>query len=297
MNKRNKDNRALSILCNCDCADPMSARFLLVAALSLLISGCDRTPSSSSTMPEAASGGTAGEVARLQTALARDVPGRITDAPDGEQRWATLAQAEIKARGQTIRRPQLVMVVDRNPAVQQMRILLAQPSGAWQSLGGTTVSTGQEGRHGYFITPTGVFLHTDEILDWRAEGTFNANGIRGLGVQGMRVWDFGWQTAERGWDAEGRESTIRLLVHATDPDVLEQRLGRPASKGCIRVPGPMNVFLDRNGVLDVDYEAAAKSNPRYDALLRPDRTPTPLAGNMLVIVDSAGGSVATAQAR
>ncbi len=152
-----------------------------------------------------------------------------------------------------------------------MRILLAQPSGAWQSLGGTTVSTGQEGRHGYFITPTGVFLHTDEILDWRAEGTFNANGIRGLGLQGMRVWDFGWQTVERGWKAEGRESTIRLLVHATDPDVLEQRLGRPASKGCIarpgpdeRLPGPQRHPRRRLG------GAAAQVQPRYDAVLRPD---------------------------
>lgn len=238
-----------------------------------------------------------GEVARLQAALARDVPGRITDTPDGERRWAALAQTEIAAGGHAVRRPQLVVVVDRNPAVQEMRILLAQPSGSWQSLGGVKISTGQEGRDGYFITPTGVFLHTDEILDWRAEGTFNANGIRGLGLRGMRVWDFGWQTAERGWEAEGRESTIRLLLHATDPDVLEQRLGRPASKGCIRVPGPMNVFLDRNGILDVDYEAAAKLDPRYDAVLRPDRTPTPLAGNMLVIVDSVGGSAATAQAR
>lgn len=274
----------------------MSARFLLAAAL-LLVSGCDHAPPPSSTRPEAASSGTVGEVARLQAALARDVPGGITDAPDDEQRWTALAQAEIKARGQAIRRPQLVVVVDRNPAVQEMRILLAQPSGGWRSIGGVKVSTGQEGRNGYFITPTGVFLHTDEILDWRAEGTFNANGIRGLGVQGMRVWDFGWQTAERGWEAEGRESTIRLLLHATDPDVLEQRLGRPASKGCIRVPGPMNVFLDRNGVLDVDYEAAAKVDPRYDAVLRPDRTPTSLAGNMLVIVDSAKGSGAIAQAR
>jgi hypothetical protein len=219
------------------------------------------------------------------------------DTPEDEQRWAALAQAEIRARGHAIRRPQLVVVVDRNPAVQQMRIMLAQPSGGWQSVGGVKVSTGQEGRNGYFITPAGVFLHTDEILDWRAEGTFNANGIRGLGVQGMRVWDFGWQTAERGWEAEGRESTIRLLVHATDPDVLEQRLGRPASKGCIRVPGPMNVFLDRNGILDVDYEAAAKADPRYAAVLRPDRTPTSLAGNMLVIVDSTGGTATTAQAR
>lgn len=276
----------------------MSARFLL-AALSLLIWGCDRALPPSSALPGTAPIGApvdvGAEVARLRAALARDVPGRITDAPDSERRWAALAQAEIKAEGHAIRRPQLVVVVDRNPAVQEMRILVAQPSGGWLSLGGAKVSTGQEGRNGYFITPTGVFPHTDEILDWRAEGTFNANGIRGLGLEGMRVWDFGWQTAERGWEAEGRESTIRLLLHATDPDTLEQRLGQPASKGCIRVPGPMNVFLDRNGVLDIDYESAAKIDPRYDAVLRLDRTPTPLAGNMLVIVDSAEASAATAQ--
>lgn len=278
----------------------MYARFLLTVAVSLLISGCDRAPSSTSVAPGTASVGASADVdaefARLQAALARDVPGRITDAGDGEQRWAALAQRTIVARGLVIHRPQMVVVVDRSPAVQEMRILVARPSGAWQSLGGIKISTGQEGRNGYFITPTGVFLHTDEILDWRAEGTINANGIRGLGLEGMRVWDFGWQTAERGWEAEGRESTIRLLLHATDPDVLEQRLGRPASKGCIRVPGPMNVFLDRNGVLDVDYEAAAKHDPRYAAVLRPDRTLTPLAGNMLVIVDSTEGSGATAQA-
>lgn len=279
----------------------MIARFLLAAALALLIAGCDRAPSPNSTMPSAASAGLpadlGAEVAHLEAALARDVPGRITDAPEAERHWVALAQAELRARGHAIRRPQLVVVVDRNPAVQQMRILLAQPAGDWRSLGGTTVSTGQEGRRGYFISPTGVFLHTDAILDWRAEGSFNANGIRGLGLRGMRVWDFGWQAAERGWDADGGTAEIRLLVHATDPDTLEQRLGRPASKGCIRVPGPMNVFLDRNGILDVDYEAAAKSDPRYGAVLRPDRTPTPLAGNMLVIVDSARGLVAAAQPR
>lgn len=276
----------------------MSARFLLAVAL-LLISGCDRAPPPTSTPPGTASAGASvdAEFTRLQTRLAQEVPNRITDSAEDERRWAALAQAEIKARGQAIRRPQLVVVVDRNPAIQQMRILLAQPSGPWRSLGGTTVSTGQEGRRGYFISPTGVFLHTDAILDWRAEGSFNANGIRGLGLRGMRVWDFGWQTAERGWDADGGTAEIRLLVHATDPDTLEQRLGRPASKGCIRVPGPMNVFLDRNGILDIDYEAAAKADPRYDAVLRPDRTPTPLAGNMLVIVDSAPGLVAAAQPR
>jgi hypothetical protein len=64
------------------------------------------------------------------------------------------------------------------------------------------VSTGQAGRRGYFITPIGAFQHTDDILDYRALGTFNENHIRGLGMKGTRVWDLGWQTAERGWRVE-----------------------------------------------------------------------------------------------
>jgi hypothetical protein len=49
----------------------------------------------------------------------------------------------------------------------------------------------------------------------------------------------------------------------------------------------MNRFLDRNSVLDADYEAAALETPRrFAALLLPDRTPTPLAGDKLVVIDS-----------
>ncbi|HYM72662.1 MAG TPA: L,D-transpeptidase, partial [Stellaceae bacterium] len=223
---------------------------------------------------------------RLRGDLAREVPGLIVDAADGERRWIAATKAAIAAAGQTIAKPQLLVVVDRNPAVQEMRIVLARPSGAWKSLGGTKVSSGQAGRRGYFLTPTGVFLHTDAIVDWRAEGTFNARHIRGLGLKGMRVWDFGWQQAQAGWGSEDRND-IRLLLHATDPDYLEQRLGRPASKGCVRIPAPMNVFLDRHGVLDADYERAAKADSRYEALLLPDRTPTPLAGNAMVVIDTA----------
>jgi hypothetical protein len=102
----------------------------------------------------------------------------------------------------------------------------------------------------------------------------------------MRVWDFGWQRAAKGWGT-GEEGDIRLLLHATDPDYLEKRLGRPASKGCVRIPAAMNRFLDRHGVLDADYERAAKDDPRFEAVLLRERTPTPLAGNALVIVDSA----------
>ena len=67
---------------------------------------------------------------------------------------------------------------------------------------------------------------------------------------------------------------------------LARRLGRAGSKGCIRIPEAMDVFLDRHGILDANYEQAAQHNPRFQAVLLPDRTPSPLAGNALVVIDS-----------
>ena len=226
------------------------------------------------------------ESARLRAVLMQEVPSVITDKSEREQAWIDQAKAAMAAGGPTIDRPQFLVVVDRNPGVQQMRIVLARPNGAWESLGGSKASTGQTGRRDYYLTPIGVFLHTDAILDWRAEGTFNANHIRGLGLKGMRVWDFGWQLATKGWGPGEEQGEIRLLLHATDPVYLEQRLGHPASKGCVRIPAAMNRFLDHYGILDADYEQVAKGDPRFEAVLLPARAPTPLAGNALVVVDS-----------
>jgi hypothetical protein len=146
------------------------------------------------------------------------------------------------------------------------------------------------GRFDHYITPRGVFHVTTAILGYRAEGTLNENGIRGLGAKGMRVWDFGWQMAAKGWDAgPGKPDRIpiRLMMHATDPDRLEQRIGHPASEGCVRIPAAMNRFLDNHGVLDAEYERAAATEIRFRALLPKDRHPTTLAGNTMVVVDSA----------
>jgi len=232
-----------------------------------------------------------GEAAHLRAALMREVPEAIVDDSEGERVWIARAKATVAASAQTIDRAQLLVVVDRNPDIQQLRIVLARPDGEWESLGGTRVSTGQAGRRDHYLTPAGVFLHTDLILDWRAEGTFNAQHIRGLGLKGMRVWDFGWQRTVKGWGTE-EEGDIRLLLHATDPDALERRLGRPASKGCVRIPAAMNRFVDRHGILDADYERAAKDDAAFEALLLPDRKPTPLAGNALVVVDSSDAPAA-----
>lgn len=142
----------------------------------------------------------AAEAAELQTALRREVPRLLVLTPQMQQQWIARAQAELAAHGVLIDRPQLVVVVDRNPRVQELCLILAQPGDVvWEVIGGAHVSTGQTGRFDHYITPVGVFLHDGSILDYRAQGTFNENHIRGLGLKGARVWDFGWQWAAKGW--------------------------------------------------------------------------------------------------
>lgn len=239
------------------------------------------------------------EVLRLRQAFRTEIKQALHLDPAREQKLIDLARAAMTESNATIDRPQLVTIVDRNPRQQQLMVAVALTDEPWRVVGAGSVSTGQTGRFDHYVTPTGVFHVTDAILGYRAEGTLNENGIRGLGAKGMRVWDFGWQVAKKGWiESVGKpDSTpIRFMLHATDPDKLEQRLGRPASQGCIRMPGTLNRFLDLHGVLDSDYERAAQVDIRFRALLLPNRDPSPLAGNTLIVVDTAAHPAAPLQA-
>jgi lipoprotein-anchoring transpeptidase ErfK/SrfK len=236
------------------------------------------------------------EVLRLRQAMQREVPKLVTRTPAQDAQWIALARVETALSGFVPDRSQLLAVVDRNPRVQALAVVMAAPDVDWKVIGVAHVSTGSTGRFDHYVTPRGVFHVTDAILGFRAEGTENENGIRGLGAKGLRVWDFGWQRAMKGWaEAAGKpDSTpIRLMMHATDPDKLEQRIGQPASQGCIRLSTMLNRFLDLHGVLDSEYERVAATDGRFRALLLADRVPSPLAGNTLVVVDSAArpGSV------
>jgi hypothetical protein len=183
---------------------------------------------------------------------------------------------------------QYVLLVDRNVHVQALLLFGLDAQGRPAFVGATPVSTGSAGRVDHFLTPLGVFAHTPDNPDFRAEGTVNENGIRGYGERGLRVFDFGWVDGERTWGKGGR-SPMRLQMHATDPVFLEPRLGRADSKGCIRIPATLNRFLDRYGVLDADYEDAfARGGMRWLAL--PDRTPVRGAGRYLVVIDSAASA-------
>ncbi|MBR0672044.1 L,D-transpeptidase [Neoroseomonas soli] len=227
------------------------------------------------------------EAIRLRAVMLADVPGAAAPDPPQAVRWIALARNALAEAGRTPQGTELALLVDRAPAVQRIALLLLRAEGPWEVVATAPAATGITGRRGYFVTPTGVFVNDGGIMGYRALGTPNQEGIRGLGARGMRAWDFGWIRAPRGWTDDGSEARIRFLLHATDPDYFEPLLGQPGSQGCVRVGGAMNMFLDRHGVIDADLERIAAESPRMAALLAPDRTPTSIAGRMLIVIDSA----------
>lgn len=220
----------------------------------------------------------------LANAYRRTVRQQLHPPSDEIRYYAGRALLMLEDAGVGLREPQYLVVVDRNPNVQAILVYWLSAAAEPRLIGASPVSTGRTGQYDHFQTPTGVFDHTVADGDFRAEGTKNELGIRGYGRKGMRVYDFGWQQALRGW-GRGGLSTMRLQMHATDPDFLESRLGRVQSKGCVRIPATLNTFLDRFGVLDADYEAEATAGqPMW--VLAPERTPAAGAGRYLVILDS-----------
>lgn len=212
------------------------------------------------------------------------VDNRLSVPPDEVQRYGALALDMLLASGMTPVPAQYVAVVDRSPHVQAIFIYWMATDATPVLIGASPVSTGRPGQFDHFETPIGVFEHSLKNPDFRAEGTRNKLGIRGYGNKGLRVFDFGWQQAQRGWGNRAT-SEMRLQMHATDPDLLEKRLGSVQSKGCIRIPATLNRFLDHFGVLDADYESSTAPGPRL-WVLSPTREPVPDAGRYLIVVDT-----------
>ncbi|AOJ90070.1 hypothetical protein WS87_25950 [Burkholderia sp. MSMB0856] len=234
------------------------------------------------------------EEARNATARAIDMRKRFTqevtrrlNVPASEQRaygdrlQNALADADLGDLA-----GEYVALVDRAPNVQALFIYFrATPSNAWLMIGASPVGTGWPGKYDHFLTPLGVFHHSPDNMDFRAEGTTNDNGIRGYGKRDMRIYDFGWVDGERGW-GKGGKSPMRFQMHATDPDRLEPLLGIRHSKGCVRIPASLNTFLDTHGILDDDYQARVEAGKSL-WVLRRDRDITPIAGRYLAVIDSA----------
>jgi hypothetical protein len=219
--------------------------------------------------------------ASLARNYAQEVAPRLAVPEADQQAWALLLSKLLADKELD---PQYIVLVDRNPFIQAVAIYWLAPDRTFHFIGASPASTGKPGRFDHFITPLGIFEHTIDNPDFRAEGTRNENGIRGYGRRGMRVYDFGWQQAKRGWDGGG-QGTMRLQMHSTDPQFLEVRLGTIQSKGCIRIPATLNTFIDRHGILDGDYKQAAADGYTFPVLSK-SRESTSWPGRYLVIVDT-----------
>lgn len=216
--------------------------------------------------------------------FAREVDHQLDVPVADQERYLSLLEQALTQAQLTDLATQAFVLVDRSPQIQAAFVVLRKLSGGGVWIGATAISTGKVGTYEHFLTPLGVFGHTLDNPDFRSEGTFNKNHIRGYGQRGMRVFDFGWQEGERGWGAGGT-SQMRLQMHATDPKLLEPRLGGVASEGCVRIPATLNVFLDQHGILDADYEAALVSGKAL-WILKPKRQLIPWPGRYMVVVDS-----------
>lgn len=227
----------------------------------------------------------AGDADAYRDLYEREVDRRLA-VPDAEQaRYAGLLRDSLRAHDLWPLASQFFLIVDRAPKVQAAFVYWQSGSGSLRFIGASPCSTGKPGRYESFETPLGVFDHSVANPDFRAEGTRNEQGIRGYGERGLRVFDFGWVTAPRGW-GDRHPGELRLQLHATDPARLEPKLGSACSKGCVRIPAAMNVFLDRYGILDADYEQARLAG-RSPRVLNDAWQPTPWSGRYLVVVDTA----------
>lgn len=193
----------------------------------------------------------------------------------------------MAAAGVSFQTPQYFVWADRNITAQFILVGFYDPSSDHiEFLGADLMSSGNIEKGGdYFLTPVGVFENLVENFSYRALGTPNQEGWRGLGSKDSRVWDFGYQKSTKKYKTGETISEMRLLMHSTDPDRGEPRLGRTDSKGCVRISHGLNRFLDTYAILDSNYEQWAKTK-RDSWLLRKDRTPVAYPGKYLIVGES-----------
>jgi len=222
--------------------------------------------------------------ADLRAEFSKKVTSHLNLPPETVVSYANALNEGLRNSDSSLDSPQYVVLVDRNPNVQAVMLFWGDSSDGWQLIGAAPVSTGLPGNFDHFLTPLGVFNHSLDNPDFRAEGTKNEFGFKGYGEKGLRVYDFGWVEENRGWGS-GEKMLMRLQMHATDPDLAENLLGIPRSKGCIRIPAAMNEFIDKYGLLDFDYDAAVQRGVHF-WVLRNDRIPTSTPGRYLLVIQS-----------
>src|SRR5215831_2455807 len=153
------------------------------------------------------------EGTKLVPLFEKQVTRRLAVPPAEQKLYVRLLESTLEEAGIQQLPPEYVVLVDRSPRVQAAMIFWKSPTGAFEFIGATAVSTGLPGKFEHFETPVGVYDHGLDNPDFRSEGTLNEFGIRGYGAQGQRIFDFGWVTALRGWGNHA-PGEMRLQLHA-----------------------------------------------------------------------------------
>jgi len=220
------------------------------------------------------------EIQRLKEVFAQRIRSKIEIDQDYQKR--IFEDALEKLEKALVSESQYFLYVDRSPSKQIIFVcFFDKEKKEILEIGRDRVSTGNPRHKGYFLTSLKMFKNTIDHLGYRADGTKNKRGWRGLGRRNSRVWDFGWQET----DKNSQIFKIRFLMHATDPDYGESQLGKPVSRGCLRISAKLNEFLDQYGLIDRDYERN-KHLQKVQRLLRKDRTPVFYQGEYLIVGDS-----------
>ncbi len=149
--------------------------------------------------------------AGLAALYAQQVDRRLNIPIEDQRRYGDLLAKALEDSGVRELPSQYFVLVDRNEFVQAAMIYWKSGSGDFVFIGASPASTGRPGQFEHFETPAGVFDHKLEDPDFRAEGTRNELGILGYGREGMRVYDFGWRVAPKGW-GDGKLSVMRLPI-------------------------------------------------------------------------------------
>ena len=100
----------------------------------------------------------------------------------------TDALARLQAAGADLSASQYFVYADRNPAAQLLLLAYYDAEAKRVAfVGADFISSGKlRPREDSFITPVGVFEHLPENWGYRAAGTKNSKGWRGLGARGGR---------------------------------------------------------------------------------------------------------------
>lgn len=141
---------------------PMRWIMLILTALPMT---CQAEAALAAPLPDAA--------IMLQQDIQRELgPQRTRLSPRQTQRAMALGMDMLDQAGDWPANTEIILVVDRAPAVQRLWFVLADPAAhALVPLGMVAVSTGRPGRKEHFRTPVGIFFNDGQIYGYRALGT------------------------------------------------------------------------------------------------------------------------------